>query len=102
MSVQIALYARLYVHLIYTCILNNGLFLFCQIFQDMIANIIFIFSKIVLVAVQDDAKNKMRGAAYKALRRIGARSPFNADFRGSFAMIGYTGPGRPPFVKQVK
>ena len=43
----------------------------------------------------------MTGAAYNALRRIGARNPFNADFRGSFALIGYTGPGRPKFIKQV-
>ncbi len=44
----------------------------------------------------------MTGAAYNALRRIKARRPFNADFRGSFAMVGYTGPGRPSFVRQVK
>lgn len=44
----------------------------------------------------------MTGAAYNALRRIGARNPFNADLRGSFALIGYTGPGRPSFVKQVR
>jgi hypothetical protein len=63
----------------------------------------FLFSsKIILVGIQDEGKNKMTGAAYNALRRIGARNPLNADFRGSFALVGYTGPGRPPFVKQVK
>lgn len=44
----------------------------------------------------------MTAAAYAALRQIGARNPFYGDYRGSFAMIGYTGPGKPSFVKQVR
>lgn len=43
----------------------------------------------------------MTGAAYNALRRVGARNPLRADYRGSFALLGYTGPGRPAFIKQV-
>ena len=66
----------------------------CQIFLHC--------SKIVLVAIQDEAQRKMYSPAYAALRRIGARSPMNAGYRASFALIGYTGPGRPSFIKQVK
>ena len=43
----------------------------------------------------------MTGAAYNALRRIGARSPLRAGYRGSFALLGYTGPGKPAFIRQV-
>ena len=43
----------------------------------------------------------MTGAAYNALRRIGARSPLKAGYRGSFALLGFTGPGKPAFIQQV-
>ena len=68
----------------------------------MVVKYFFIFSKIVLVAIQDEAQRKMYSPAYTALRRIGARSPMNAGYRASFTLIGYTGPGRPSFIKQVK
>jgi hypothetical protein len=55
----------------------------------------------VLVGIQDEGKRRMIGSAYAALRKIGARNPLNAAFRGSFALVGYTGPGRPAFVRQV-
>ena len=55
----------------------------------------------MLVAIQDEAQRKMIGSAYTALRKIGARNPLNVGYRGSFAFIGYTGPGRPSFVQQV-
>ena len=38
---------------------------------------------------------------YRALRRIGARSPMNSDYRGTFALIGYRGRKKPKFVAQV-
>ena len=57
----------------------------------------------MLVAIQDEAQRRMISSAYTALRRIGARNPLNAAYRGSFALIGYTGRGpRPSFVRQVK
>jgi excinuclease UvrABC ATPase subunit len=43
----------------------------------------------------------MTGAAYNALRRIGAKSPLKAEYRGSFALLGFTGPGKPAFIQQV-
>ena len=56
----------------------------------------------MLVAIQDEGQKRILSSAYTALRRIGARNPLNAAYRGSFALIGYTGPGRPSFVRQVK
>lgn len=44
----------------------------------------------------------MTGSAYNALKKIGAKDPFKADFRGSFALLGYTGPGKPAFIQQVR
>lgn len=44
----------------------------------------------------------MLSAGYQALYRIGAKSRgLNADYRGSFAFIGYSGKGKPSFVQQV-
>jgi hypothetical protein len=55
----------------------------------------------ILVAIQDEGRKYMTGAAYNALRRIGARNPLRAGYRGSFALLGYTGPGKPAFIRQV-
>lgn len=44
----------------------------------------------------------MTGSAYNALKKIGAKDPFKADYRGSFALLGYTGPGKPAFIQQVR
>lgn len=43
----------------------------------------------------------MYSAAYRALRLVGGRNPFYKSFRGSYALVGTTGPGRPFWVKQV-
>ena len=44
----------------------------------------------------------MCSKAFRALRLVGGRSPFHKSFRGSYALVGTTGPGRRPFwVKQV-
>ena len=57
------------------------------------------FSKIVLIAVQDEGASHVR-SALNDLRRIGGFS-IHFGFRGSYALIGYKGPGRKPFwVKQ--
>ena len=61
----------------------------------------FCFSKIVLVAIQDEGKRSMTSGAYKALLVIGAKEPMKKDYRGSFALIGFTGHGKPGFIKQV-
>ena len=44
----------------------------------------------------------MCSKAYKALRLVGGRSPFYKSIRGSYALVGSTGPGRRRFwMKQV-
>ncbi len=61
------------------------------------------YSKIVLVAVQDDAQRMMTSYGYKVLHKLQARGSLRIDYRGTFVLIGYTGPRRrrPRFVKQV-
>lgn len=56
--------------------------------------------RIVLVAIQDEGAKEMTSSAYRGLRRIGVRRP-QRSYRGSFAFIGYTGPGRRSFVRGV-
>ena len=43
----------------------------------------------------------MFSKGYKALRLVGGRRPFYRSLRGSYALVGTTGPGRPFWVKQV-
>ena len=54
-----------------------------------------------MVAVQDDAQRRMTSAGYRVLRRLKAQGSLRIDYRGTFALIGYTGRRRPRFVKQV-
>ena len=56
--------------------------------------------RIVLVAIQDEGAKEMTSSAYKGLRRIGVRRS-QRSYRGSFAFIGYTGPGRKSFIGGV-
>ena len=56
------------------------------------------FSKIVLVSVQDDGGRKVR-PALPSLRRIGGFR-IRPRFRGSYALAGFIGRGRPRWVKQ--
>ena len=57
--------------------------------------------RIVLVAIQDEGAKEMTSSAYRGLRRIGVRRA-QKSYRGSFAFIGYTGPGRRSFVGAVR
>ena len=52
----------------------------------------FVFNcrKYVLVAIQDEGKQRMTSQARQALRRIGAKRDVR-DYRGSIAMVGQTG-----------
>ena len=43
----------------------------------------------------------MTPQGYQTLLKIGAVEPMYQDVRGSFALIGFSGPGKPSFVKQV-
>lgn len=57
------------------------------------------FSKIVLVAVQDEG-SRYASSAVSALRRLGAKGPVLGSFRSSFAFAGYAGRGRQAWIIQ--
>ena len=59
------------------------------------------FSKIVLAAIQDEGQRSMTPAGYKALLTLGAKGPMKKDYRGSFALIGFSGNPKPGFIRQV-
>lgn len=61
----------------------------------------FFFSKIVLVAVQDEASRYGTGAL-SALRRLGAKEPIVLGYRSSFALAGYAGSNLPSWVNQAQ
>ena len=54
-----------------------------------------------MVSIKDEASDKMKNSDYECLREIGARNPIMSEYRGSFTLVGYTGPGRPSFIRQV-
>ena len=54
-----------------------------------------------MVAIQDEGSNKMTDAAYDALKRLGAENPLKNNFRSSYALLGYSGPGELDAVTQV-
>ena len=55
-------------------------------------------SQIVLVAIQDEGSRYV-APAIKALKRVGATDPIWTDYRGSFALIGYSGVVKPSWVE---
>ena len=57
------------------------------------------YSKIVLVAIQDEGSRYV-SAALDALKRLGATDPILPDFRGSYALAGYSGINKPSWVTQ--
>ena len=61
----------------------------------------YFFSKIVLVAVQDEA-SRYGAVALSALKRLGAKEPIALDYRGSFSLAGYAGSNLPSWVNQVQ
>lgn len=66
--------------------------------------IFFHFSKIVLVAVQDEGSRRMN-SAIDALKRVGAVDPVTIDYRGSFALVGHAGPAhvaKPTWITQQR
>ena len=54
----------------------------------------FHYSKMVLVAIQDDGSNFI-SPAITVLKRLGATDPILTNFRGSFAFVGYAQANRP-------
>ena len=57
------------------------------------------YSKIVLVAIQDEGSSQV-SPALNALKRLGAKDPILTDYRGSFALIGYAQPSKPSWIAQ--
>ena len=53
----------------------------------------------MLVAVQDES-SRYGPAAFDALKRLGATDPILTDFRGSYALAGYSGTNKPSWVTQ--
>ena len=71
--------------------------------KSLLGNVLkklYIFcSKIVLIAIQD-AGSTYISSALNALKRLGVKDPILTDFRGSFALIGYTQPSKPSWITQ--
>lgn len=56
----------------------------------------------MLIAAQDDASTKMKSADYAIFDKLGGQNVILKDsFRSSYALVGYSGPGRPSWIKQV-
>ena len=62
-------------------------------------NVYTYYSKIVLVAIQDEG-SRFGPAAFDALRRLGATDPILNDYRGSYALAGFSGINKPSWVTQ--
>ena len=58
--------------------------------------------RLVLIAIKDEGSAKMTDEAYNSLKEFGANSPLNKNFRGSYALLGWSGPGTLDAVTQVK
>jgi len=56
----------------------------------------------VLVGYQDDAATKFTSSCAEALQMIGGKEPFQREFRGSYALVGYKGKPAEPFISQQK
>ena len=57
------------------------------------------YSKIVLVAIQDDGSKYVK-PALDALKRLGATDPILVTFRGSFALAGFSQADKPYWITQ--
>ena len=56
----------------------------------------------VLIAIQDEGASRLYRYVQDAMVQVGATKPFTHGYRGSYALVGYTGPGRPLWIKQVQ
>ena len=64
-------------------------------------NFLVHFSKIILIAVQDEGLRYLE-KAFDALTRIGGYDVSSLEFRGSYALIGYPREKKPSYVKQIQ
>lgn len=51
------------------------------------------------MAIQDEG-SKYVAPAIEALKRVGVTDPILTDYRGSFALVGYSGVVKPSWVEQ--
>ena len=54
-----------------------------------------------MIAVQDASHGQMSDGAYEALELFGATNPLKYKLRNSYALLGYSGPGKLDAVTQV-
>lgn len=64
-------------------------------------NLFFHFSKIILIAVQDEGSRYLK-PAFDALMKIGAHDLDFLNHRGSYALVGYSREKKPSYVQQVQ
>ena len=57
--------------------------------------------KVILIAVQDEGASRMTSSLESAIVRVGGTKPVRPAYRGSYALVGYAGPERPSWIKQV-
>ena len=60
------------------------------------------YSSIVLAAMQDEASAAASTECFEALEMIGGKEPFQREYRGSFAIIGYKGTKKVTWIEQKK
>ena len=58
--------------------------------------------RIVLVAVSDEATGRLYDDGIAALESVGAVDPKSIGYRGSLALVGYKGPVKRRWIRQVK
>ena len=64
-------------------------------------NFLVHFSKIILIAVQDEGSIHLK-QAFDALTRVGGYDLGFLDYRGSYALVGHPARQKPSYVKQVQ
>ena len=70
------------------------------LFYDFTSTILFC-RKVILIAIQDEGAARMTRALQSAVVRVGGRNPVRPAYRGSYALVGYSGPERPSWIMQV-
>ena len=73
----------------------------CLTVYEFESYLLYFLSKIVLIAINGEASASMTSKGYQALSQVAAEDITSLNYRGSFALIGFTGNEKPSFVKQV-
>ena len=59
-----------------------------------------LYSKIVLVAIQDEGSKYVQVARDALKRLVASPEPILTDYRGSFCLVGYAGDTKPSWITQ--